>query len=148
MENPYSYQITQRAADLGGGWTLHLLENGEKVGGGVFPDLEYGLVMDEGEAWVARFKPKGKLPDSLNETLHTVLSVLQVVEPIINKFPRDKAAIDFAKAMLARPPIVHDTQQIDVQAIAQTAVQLADALAKQLQVTAPAPAIPQPDLRQ
>lgn len=33
----YSFEITPRPADLGGGWRLRLLENGEEVGGGVFP---------------------------------------------------------------------------------------------------------------
>jgi len=33
----YSYEITSRAADLGGGWRLRLLEENEEVGGGVFP---------------------------------------------------------------------------------------------------------------
>lgn len=33
----YSYQIDPRPADLGGGWRLRLLEDGEEVGGGVFP---------------------------------------------------------------------------------------------------------------
>lgn len=33
----YSYEITARPAELGGGWRLKLLEDGEEVGGGVFP---------------------------------------------------------------------------------------------------------------
>jgi hypothetical protein len=33
----YSYEITDRAPELGGGWRLRLLEDGEEVGGGVFP---------------------------------------------------------------------------------------------------------------
>jgi len=32
-----TYEITPRPAELGGGWRLRLLENGEEVGGGVFP---------------------------------------------------------------------------------------------------------------
>lgn len=32
-----TYEITPRAAELGGGWNLRLLEDGEEVGGGVFP---------------------------------------------------------------------------------------------------------------
>lgn len=32
-----SYEIDPHPADLGGGWRLRLLENGEEVGGGVFP---------------------------------------------------------------------------------------------------------------
>lgn len=33
----YTYEITPRPADLGGGWRLRLMEDGEEVGGGVFP---------------------------------------------------------------------------------------------------------------
>jgi hypothetical protein len=33
----YSYEITPRLAELGGGWRLQLLEDGAEVGGGVFP---------------------------------------------------------------------------------------------------------------
>ena len=34
---PFSYEITPRPIDLGGGWRLRLLEDGVEVGGGVFP---------------------------------------------------------------------------------------------------------------
>ncbi|TCP07374.1 hypothetical protein EV683_1451 [Crenobacter luteus] len=37
----YGYEIEPRPADLGGGWRLRLLENGEEVGGGVFPLSPY-----------------------------------------------------------------------------------------------------------
>lgn len=47
MTIKYEYQITPRTPELGGGWTLTLLENGEPVGGGVFPpeyeDAELGM---------------------------------------------------------------------------------------------------------
>jgi len=33
----YTYEITPRPAELGGGWRLRLLEDDEEVGGGVFP---------------------------------------------------------------------------------------------------------------
>lgn len=33
----YSYEITPRPVELGGGWRLRLLEGGQEVGGGVFP---------------------------------------------------------------------------------------------------------------
>jgi hypothetical protein len=33
----YSYEIKARARELGGGWQLQLLEDGQEVGGGVFP---------------------------------------------------------------------------------------------------------------
>jgi hypothetical protein len=42
----YSYQIKPRPVELGGGWRLHLLEDEEDVGGGVFPiedDKEAGI---------------------------------------------------------------------------------------------------------
>lgn len=33
----YSYEITPRPVELGGGWRLRLLEGSEEMGGGVFP---------------------------------------------------------------------------------------------------------------
>lgn len=33
----YSYGITPRSTELGGGWRLRLLEDDVEVGGGVFP---------------------------------------------------------------------------------------------------------------
>lgn len=37
---PFSYEITPRQVELGGGWRLRLLEDGQEVGGGVFPPVE------------------------------------------------------------------------------------------------------------
>lgn len=37
---PFSYEITPRPDELGGGWRLRLLEDGVEVGGGVFPPVE------------------------------------------------------------------------------------------------------------
>lgn len=36
----YSYEITPRPAELGGGWKLTLLQDDQEVGGGVFPIAE------------------------------------------------------------------------------------------------------------
>jgi hypothetical protein len=36
----YSYQITPRSNELGGGWQLRLLKDGEEVGGGIFPPTD------------------------------------------------------------------------------------------------------------
>lgn len=36
----YTYEIQPRPAELGGGWKLALLQDGQEVGGGVFPVLE------------------------------------------------------------------------------------------------------------
>ena len=36
----YTYEITPRLVELGGGWRLRLLEDGQEVGGGVFPPVE------------------------------------------------------------------------------------------------------------
>lgn len=33
----YEYDLTPRPAALGGGWKLRLLQDGQEVGGGVFP---------------------------------------------------------------------------------------------------------------
>jgi hypothetical protein len=52
-----SYEITSRPSDLGGGWNLHLFEDGVDQGGGVFPaDDEdgYDEAVEIGESWVAR----------------------------------------------------------------------------------------------
>lgn len=34
-----AYEIAPRVPELGGGWTLRLLEDGEEVGGGYFPPV-------------------------------------------------------------------------------------------------------------
>lgn len=61
----YSYEINPRPADLGGGWQLRLLEDGEEIGGGVFPPAEgiedakvaervaYGDALREATDWLA-----------------------------------------------------------------------------------------------
>lgn len=36
----YSYEITLRAAELGGGWKLRLLDGDLEMGGGVFPVVD------------------------------------------------------------------------------------------------------------
>jgi hypothetical protein len=48
---PFSYEITLRPVELGGGWQLRLLEDGLEVGGGVFPPVqEYKDAQDALEA--------------------------------------------------------------------------------------------------
>jgi len=37
----YTFKILPRPEDLGGGWRLYLLEDGQEVGGGIFPAEEY-----------------------------------------------------------------------------------------------------------
>lgn len=56
-----SYEVAPRPAALGGGWKLTLIEDGEEMGGGVFPpvpnpeepefDEAYQDALDEGESW-------------------------------------------------------------------------------------------------
>ena len=56
-----SYEISPRAPELGGGWRLRLIEDGEEVGGGVFPldasagDVEQAFEEAKAEAigWMA-----------------------------------------------------------------------------------------------
>jgi hypothetical protein len=36
----YTYEIKPRPTELGGGWKLTLLQDGEEAGGGVFPILQ------------------------------------------------------------------------------------------------------------
>ncbi len=54
-----SYEIDRRPAELGGGWSLKLYEDGQEVGGGVFPALTeaeepeaYDEALIEGENWL------------------------------------------------------------------------------------------------
>ena len=49
-QEPYRYEITPRPVNLGGGWRLRLLEDGEEVGGGVFPLSEYVTAENAEEA--------------------------------------------------------------------------------------------------
>jgi hypothetical protein len=48
----YDYEINPRPAELGGGWRLRLLENGQEVGGGVFP-VVIGNLQDCADWWDA-----------------------------------------------------------------------------------------------
>ena len=56
MTSLRSFEITSRPADLGGGWRLRLLEDGQEAGGGVFPIADsdgaaaYAEALQEGEA--------------------------------------------------------------------------------------------------
>lgn len=59
-----SYEIVPRPADLGGGWKLTLLEDGQEAGGGVFPvskeDPQKGMTwwnslpVEERSYWLVR----------------------------------------------------------------------------------------------
>ncbi|CUA96994.1 YfbR-like 5'-deoxynucleotidase [Thiomonas bhubaneswarensis] len=62
----YGYRIEPRSDELGGGWRLRLLENGEEIGGGIFPagesDLEaYDDAQAEASAWLGS-RPQTSLP--------------------------------------------------------------------------------------
>ncbi len=55
----YAYEINPRPAEIGGGWCLRLIENGQDVGGGVFPitgDVTegdaYSDALSEAAAWM------------------------------------------------------------------------------------------------
>jgi hypothetical protein len=62
----YAYEINPRPAELGGGWKLRLLEDGEEMGGGVFPASTeeesreaYAAAMETADDWLAsRPEPK------------------------------------------------------------------------------------------
>ncbi len=55
------FEIDPRATELGEGWRLRLIEDGEEVGGGVFPASEteeskteaYAEALAEAEDWLA-----------------------------------------------------------------------------------------------
>jgi plasmid rolling circle replication initiator protein Rep len=49
-----SYEISPRAPELGGGWRLRLIEDGEEVGGGVFPPV--ADIEDAEQAFVSAFE--------------------------------------------------------------------------------------------
>jgi hypothetical protein len=53
----YAYEILPRPDHLGGGWRLRLLEDGQEVGGGVFPveAAVVGLGMTREEALAEAF---------------------------------------------------------------------------------------------
>ena len=51
---PFSYEITPRPVELGGGWRLRLMEDGVEVGGGVFPPVKDDF-KDEKDALQAAF---------------------------------------------------------------------------------------------
>jgi hypothetical protein len=75
----FAYEIKPRAADVGGGWALALLENGSEVGGGVFPVTEKTSAddahldaMEQGEEWLAsRQVPPLIAPAPLTDELPT-----------------------------------------------------------------------------
>lgn len=60
----YSYEINPRPTKVGGGWQLRLLQDGEEIGGGVFPPVEgiedaekagqaaYDDALTEAESWL------------------------------------------------------------------------------------------------
>lgn len=47
----YSYEITPRPVELGGGWRLQLLEDSVEVGGGVFPIDQEQAAPQNGMDW-------------------------------------------------------------------------------------------------
>lgn len=71
MRRGYAYSITPRPDALGGGWRLRLLDDGEEVGGGVFPPVEgidnaeealqaaHDAAMDNALDWMNSHAPAG-----------------------------------------------------------------------------------------
>lgn len=49
----FYYEVEPRPSELGGGWQLKFYEDGEEVGGGVFPESEYSDALDEGQNWLS-----------------------------------------------------------------------------------------------
>lgn len=58
-----TYQIEPRPTEIGGGWSLKIYEDGQEMGGGVFPRVEtpdqphydqaYQDALEEGENWIS-----------------------------------------------------------------------------------------------
>lgn len=90
----YSYEILPRPVELGGGWRLRLLENGEEVGGGVFPPVEG--IEDAKEALQAAFD------DAEGEAYAWLDSKgVEDVPTDNNERQRRQDAVDFALANVA-----------------------------------------------
>ncbi len=71
----YSYKIEPRPTKLGGGWRLHLIEDGEEVGGGVFPLAEYSTAENTEEATCYAYE------DALTEACAWIESKLAFKDP-------------------------------------------------------------------
>lgn len=65
----HTYEISPRPANLGGGYRLRLLEDGQEMGGGVFPISAYqdeenadnaahADAQGQGEDWVSLYTPR------------------------------------------------------------------------------------------
>lgn len=54
----HSFEISERPASVGGGWRMQLLEDGEEVGGGVFPpgDDAYCDAYQEASEWLSAYQ--------------------------------------------------------------------------------------------
>lgn len=87
----YSYEINPRSVDVGGGWRLRLLEDGEEVGGGVFPPVEG--IEDAKEALQAAF-------DDAEGEAYAWLGSRDAMDapPDGDERQRRQAAVDFALA--------------------------------------------------
>lgn len=87
----YSYEINPRSVDVGGGWRLRLLENGDEVGGGVFPPVEG--IEDAKEALQAAF-------DDAQGEAYAWLDSRGAVDAAFDSDERQRrqAAVDFALA--------------------------------------------------
>lgn len=62
MEEAYSFEIIPRQA---GGWKLRLIEDGEEIGGGVFPagNEGYADALQEGQDWLDTRPRTGSFTD-------------------------------------------------------------------------------------
>lgn len=103
-----TYQITPRPETLGGGWSLKLFEDGEEMGGGVFPlvanpedpdfDEAYQDALDEGERWGSEEPafldddgPSAEIPPFVTTTNSRELYDLRPGETIQQAMARRKA---------------------------------------------------------
>lgn len=59
-----NYQIDERPLPLGGGYCLRLIEDGEEMGGGVFPLEEHRTAREQTDAEVATWAYKAALAEA------------------------------------------------------------------------------------
>lgn len=83
MAVKFTFNITERPTELGGGWRLRLYENGVEVGGGIFEavwemgsdvDVAYLEALQEAAVWCAGNDSRGDHFQSLPSNVFTAIA--------------------------------------------------------------------------